>query len=232
MAARIRRTDGDFMIRLRRALGIGALLMTAAGAVSAQVPWDTPQLLAPQAPRGIGLLAVSYAVAPGDGWGAVITWRSADAPTGLGYRIAAGRGRDSVDAIGGGIEASAWITRASTAFPLDVIWTSGIGGAYGRSLQIALPVGIAAGRSLGGDVWFNPYAASRVIIEGRVGGGTASDELDLQLANEIGVNMSFDGERRFIVRVAAAIGDRSALAVGAHLGGGRRKELSASADRP
>jgi hypothetical protein len=220
------------MMLIRHALSIGALLAMTTSAASAQVPWETPQLLAPHAPRGVGMLAASYATAPGDGWGAVITWRGADAPIGLGFRIAAGQGRGERNAIGAGIEASAWIARASAAFPLDLIWTSGIGGAYGHSVQIALPLGVAAGRSFGREgVWFNPYASSRVIIEGRVGGRAPDDELELQLANEIGANLSFDRNRRLILRVAAAIGDRSAFVVGAHLGGGRREDLRASVSR-
>jgi hypothetical protein len=126
------------------------------------------------------------------------------------------------------VEASAWIVRSSVAFPLDVIWTTGIGGSYGRSAQVALPVGIAFGRSFGDDaVWFNPYASSRIIIEARFGGRAPEDELDFQLANEFGANVSFDRNRRFMLRMAAAIGDRSAFALGAHLGGGPRGVVSA-----
>jgi hypothetical protein len=210
------------MITLRRALGIVALLVTP-GTASGQIPWETPQLLAPSAPRGVSLMAASYAAAPGDGWGVMVAFRRADAPTGLGFRIAGGQGSGGRNAIAAGVEASAWITRASNAFPVDVIWTSGIGGSYGSSMQVALPVGIAASRSFGQEtVWFNPYAASRVIIEGRLGGRAPDDELDMQLATEVGANFAFDRNRRFIVRMAAAIGDRSALALGAHLGGGRR----------
>ena len=210
---------------------VGALLAMGASAAKAQVPWETPQLLAPHAPRGMGVLAATYAAAPGDGWGMVVAWRGEDAPTGWGFRIAAGRGRGDRDAIGGGLDVSSWIARASARFPLDVIWTSGFGGSYGNSMQLALPIGFAAGRSLGdGSVWFNPYVAARVIMEGRLGGAAVDEELETQLATEIGANMSFDRNRRFIVRTAAAIGDRSALSVGAHIGGGRRNALRASTD--
>ncbi|HET9441332.1 MAG TPA: hypothetical protein VFO52_14240 [Longimicrobiales bacterium] len=217
------------MMKIRSALLVVVLFVPASRA-TAQLPWETPQLLAPHAPRGLGVLAASYAAAPGDGWGAVLTWRSADAPTGLGLRLAAGRGRAGENAIGGGIEASGWIARSAQAFPLDMIWTTGIGGSYGRSGQIALPMGIAAGRAFGGqgNVWFNPYGSARAIIEGRMGGGAPDDELDFQLATEIGANLSFDRNRRFILRTALALGDRSAFAIGGHLAGGRRADQRAS----
>lgn len=180
-------------------------------------------MLAPHAPRGVGVTAASYAAAPGDGWGVVLSWRAAAAPTGLGFRMVAGEGRGDRYALGAGVEASAWIARVSESFPVDLIWTSGIGGSYGSSAQVALPIGLSAGRSFGQEgVWFNPYAATRVIVEGRFGGRAPESELDLQLATEVGANVSFDRNRRFILRMAASIGDRSALALGAQLGGGRR----------
>lgn len=202
------------------------LLLTITSNARAQLPWETPSMLAPHAPRGLGILAASYAAAPNDGWGVALTWRKADAPTGLGFRLAAGQGRGDRPAIAAGVEASAWIARVSNNCPVDMIWTTGIGGSYGRSAQVALPVGVSAGRSFGEDaVWFNPYAATRVIVEGRFGGRAPADELDLQLATEVGANVSFDRNRRLIVRMAAAIGDRSALTVGAHIGGGRLRNV-------
>lgn len=224
------RTKRDIMVTIRSALLAVALLVLGASTSTAQLPWETPQLLAPHAPRGLGVLAASYAAAPGDGWGVVLTWRGADAPNGLGLRLTAGRGRAGDNAIGAGIEASGWISRATQAFPLDMIWTTGVGGSYGRSGQIALPMGIAAGRGFGGqgNVWFNPYGSARAIIEGRVGGGAPADELDVQLATELGANVSFDRNRRFILRTALALGDRSAFALGGHIGGGRRTDQRAS----
>ena len=198
------------------------LVLALASTTNAQLPWDTPQLLAPHAPRGLSLLAASYAAAPGDGWGAALAWRKADAPAGLGFRVAAGEGRGGRHAVAAGIEASAWVARVSATFPVDMIWTTGIGGSYGSSAQIALPIGLSAGRQFGAEsVWFNPYAAARVIVEGRFGGRAPADELDLQLATELGANIAFDRDRRFVMRMAASIGDRSALAIGAHIGGGR-----------
>jgi hypothetical protein len=214
------------MINIKRVASASVLLLALSNNARAQLPWETPSMLAPHAPRGFGILAASYAAAPNDGWGALLIWRKADAPTGLGFRLAAGQGRGDRPALAAGVEGSAWIARVSDNFPVDMIWTTGIGGSYGSSAQIALPVGVSAGRSFSGDaVWFNPYAASRVIVEGRFGGRAPADELDLQLATELGANISFDRNRRFIVRLAAAIGDRSALAVGAHLGGGRLRNV-------
>jgi len=227
MAAAARMRPTNIMTRTRYVVIVAALLLVNASAL-AQVPWETPQLTAPHAPRGIALVAANYAVAPGDGWGAVLTWRHDVAPAGLGLRVVAGRGRGETAAIGAGVDASAWVARASKAFPMDVIAVSGIGASYGNFLQIALPVGIAAGRSFGDEVfWFSPYAATRLIIEGRVGGRAPADELDLQVANELGANLSFDRERRFVLRLAAALGDRSAFAMGAHISPAARPQTNA-----
>lgn len=215
------------MRRLLRVLSVAALLLLSASQARAQLPWETPQLLAPHAPRGISMLAAAFASGPGDGWGAMISWRAAAAPTGLGFHVVAGRGSGDRDAIGAGIDASAWLAHASPEFPLDVIWTSGIGGAVGHSAQVAIPVGFAAGRSIGdGSVWFNPYGAARVTIEGRFGSHAPEQDLELLLSNELGFNVSFDRERRFILRAAAALGDRSAAAIGIHIGGGSRDVLA------
>ena len=53
-------------------------------------------------------------------------------------------------------------------------------------------------------------------------------ELEVQLANEVGANVSFGSDRRLVLRFAAALGDRSALSLGVHLGAGRRELLSVS----
>ena len=221
------------MRRFKIAAAWLTLTLAAPTNADAQLPWETPQLLAPHAPRGVSVMAASYAAAPGDGWGAMLIWRRADAPTGLGFRFAAGHGRGGREAIAAGVEAAVWIARVSDSFPVDMIWTTGIGGSYGSSAQVGLPVGVSAGRSFGDEsFWFNPYAATRVIVEGRFGGRAPADELDLQLATELGANLSFDRNRRFVVRMAAAIGDRSALAIGGHVSGVRRKDVSASARLP
>ena len=157
-------------------------------------------------------------------------WRLSEAP-GVGLRVTGGEGRGGQNAAGGGVEVSGWITRAHATFPLDLVWTTGIGASYGRFVQIALPMGISAGRSIGDDgpVWFNPYAAARMIVEGRVGGRAPDDELDLQLATELGANLAFDRNRTLALRMSAAVGGRSALAIGANIGAGRKRIISTAA---
>lgn len=214
-------------------VGCCALLLLSSASGAAQVPWETPQLVAPHAPRGVSLMGTSYAAAPGDGWGVVVAVRTDNAPAGFGFRIVGGRGRGGENAIGAGIEGAAWVVRASAGFPLDVIATTGIGGSYGHSAQIALPVGLAAARSMGDDAfWFNPYVSARAIMEGRLGGSAPDDEFELQLATELGADLSFDRERRFVLRMAAALGDRSALALGVHLGAGQKEMVRASTRAP
>ena len=215
---------------IKRAASAALLMLCWDSPASAQLPWETPQLLAPHTPAGVGVLLASHAAAPGDGWGALLTLRKHDAPAGLGFRFAAGEGRGGRRALAAGVEASAWVARASESFPVDMIWMTGFGGSYGSSAQLALPVGMSAGRQFAGEtVWFSPYAAARAILEGRFGGRAPESELDLQLATEVGANVSFDRNRRLIMRMAAAIGDRSALVIGAQFGHKRDAALTVRA---
>ncbi len=216
------------MKSLRWVVGL-VCVFAVSESLHAQVPWETPLLVAPHAPRGVSLLAASYAAAPGDGFGVIVNWRHTNAP-GVGFRIAGGQGRGETNAAGAGIDVSGWISQANKDFPIDMIWFTGVGGSYGRFAQIALPMGISAGHSFGENnpVWFSPYAAARVIMEGRVGGAAPDDEFDLQIATELGANLSFDRNRKFVVRMAASMGDRSAVAIGAHLGGGKRVQRTAA----
>ncbi|MFW6200579.1 MAG: hypothetical protein ACOC8K_08400 [Gemmatimonadota bacterium] len=46
------------------------------------------------------------------------------------------------------------------------------------------------------------------------------EEFDVSPSAEVGLDLSFDHERRVVLRAAAALGDRSALILGFALGGG------------
>ena len=195
-----------------------ALVLTAvAGPAAAQAPWDSPRMLAPRSPAGLGLIVVDWGLDPGDGVGALLTWRADPAPGGAGFRAGAARGIDD-DLIGvAGIDYSLPVLEASADFPLDLIWTVGAGASYGEYLQLAVPVGLAAGRSVeSGTLWLNPYLSARVVFASFFGSDRPHD-FRLGLAVDTGADIAIDRGRDFILRIGASLGDRPALAAGLHL---------------
>jgi hypothetical protein len=193
--------------------GLGAATRDAA----AQAPWESPQMLAPASPAGFGLYVVDWGLGPGDGVGLLVAYRGQAAPGGIGLRAGAARGFDDEVIVAGGADFSLPLFQASADFPLDVIWTSGIGAAWGDYGQVGVPIGFAAGRPLGSDaIWFNPYVSARAVFEGYFGQDRPSEDFALSLATDIGADVSFDRARRFIIRLAASLGDRHALVAGVH----------------
>jgi hypothetical protein len=197
---------------------VGLLLLgSALENAAAQAPWESPQLLAPASPEGVGLYIVDWGLGPGDGVGLMLAWRGQPAPGGIGLRGGAARGFDDDIIVAGGVDLSLPVFNASAEFPLDVIWTSGVGAAYGDYLQIGVPVGFAAGRAMGSEtIWFNPYLSTRAVFEGYFGDEKPPDDFGLSLAVDIGADVSFDRGRDFILRLAASLGDRHALIAGLH----------------
>lgn len=209
----------------RTAWGAIALFLSVLGVpaqLGAQVPWESPMMLAPGSPPGLGLLFVDFGLAPNDGMGGLLTWRNQSAPGGFGMRLAATRGGTEGDVqISGGMDVSVPMFTRSATFPLDVIWTSGAGAAWGDYLQIAVPAGFAVGRTLSGPaIWFNPYFSTRVVFEAFVGEDRPED-FDLALAADLGFDIAFDSGRDLVFRVAASLGDRHALIAGIHTTLGR-----------
>src|SRR5262245_58466810 len=162
----------------RLAARLGALLLLAApSAALAQyaVPWESPQLLRPGSPAGISILYVDYGLGPFGGKGAALVIRSETVPGGFGLHLSAAHGPgDKINLAGGnvnlaaGLDASAPLLKASAQFPLDVIWTWGLGGSYGEHVQIAVPIGVAAALAKSSSRLI-PYASARAVAEGRVG---------------------------------------------------------------
>jgi hypothetical protein len=191
--------------------------------------WESPQLLRPGSPAGLTIMAIDYGLDPFGGLGAAMVYRSKMAPGGFGLRVSAAHGPGEQLAfaggnvnIAGGIDASSPLLRASPQFPLDVIWTWGVGGSYGEHIQIALPVGVAAARAVSASAArrFNPYASARAVLEGRVGSDVLDDEATLGLAIDVGTDLVLGESRDFVVQLAVSLGDRHAAAIGFHLGGG------------
>lgn len=198
-------------------LGLGLSALTAVPA-AAQIPWESPQMLSPASPEGVGLFLADWGLGPGDGVGLLITWRGEGGAGGTGLRAGAARGLGDDMIVVGGIDYSVPVLRAGDSFPLDVLWSVGAGASYGDYLQVGVPVGFAAGRPVeSGTLWLNPYLSGRVAFEAFVGGGRPEDDFRIGLAVDIGADVAFDRGRDFLLRLGASLGDRHALIAGLHV---------------
>jgi hypothetical protein len=201
-------------VRIATCATLAAMLYALPAA--AQVPWDSPQLLAPGAPRGLSVLFVDYGLRPDDGTGVMLGYRTREAPAGIGARLATTLPVDSVR-VSVGVDVAMPLFEHSATFPLDVLWTTGIGGAWGRYGSVGVPIGFAAGRTLAGDnIWFNPYVSTRVVLETHFGGRRPDEQFAMAVAADVGADVAFDQRRRVVLRGALSLGDRRAVVIGLH----------------
>ncbi len=205
------------MNRSRRSTSMAALLLTGAalmlpGQASAQAAWDAPMLLAPGAPAGWGLHLVDPS--PGDGIGALVTWRANPAPVGLGFRVGLVEGAQSDVAVIGGFDVSGALYRGDAQTPVDLMWFAGAGVGLDDDVRLSFPAGIAAGWAFNGpEVQFRPYVAPKIFLDAFLGlDDDTRDDLDLGVAVEIGLDLAFS--QPWAIRTAASFGDRDALSIG------------------
>jgi len=205
-----------------RIAGAVAVLAFVSSPVSAQVAWESPFLLSPQTPSGLGIMLIDPS--HGDGIGVLGTWRANPAAEqGIGFR--AGVAEDGGDdiAVFGGIDLTGPLVRATDHFPADVIWMFGAGIGVGDDVLLSVPAGLSLGTALEADgVVFSPYVAPRVVLDGILGdndrgngprnGDYDGDDLNVNFAVDIGMDLEFS--RDWIVRFAWSLGDHDALGIG------------------
>jgi len=204
----------------RRALAVAGLVVAVTAVVrplQAQIAWDTPMLIGPDAPAGLGI----FVMEPWPGDIAVMgTYRTSPVPVGLGFRVGVGEGaaddRDPDDddgddlAVFGGVDLSGFLLRATGDVPLDVLWFTGAGVGIGGDALFSFPLGLSVGINLESEgVSFRPYAAPRVMLDVCVGDDTrfcrVRDGLELDVAADLGLDLAFDP--RWLIRFAATVGD-------------------------
>lgn len=204
----------------KRVAGLAmGLFLLAAGNLSAQVAWDAPLLVAPQAGSGTGILLMEAAA--GD-VGVMGTWRTARGAGSLGFRVGIAEDWRGDVGVFGGVDFAGAITRANRDFPLDVSWIVGGGLGIGDDLFLAFPFGISAGHTFKGDgVDFTPYLSPRVILDAyswRDFRGDRHNDLELNFAADIGLDIGF--QQGWTIRFGLTFGDlfqrsdRDALAIG------------------
>jgi len=178
-------------------------------------------MIGPESPGGLGIHWLRAESLPGDGDAFFATWALPGTDRSVSLRGGVGEGRNDELAGFGGIDLRAVLARHDDAQPLDIGWNAGIGASYGEYLVVSAPVGISAGRSWSsGSVWFAPYLGLGAVLDYRRGEEAPDEEFALEPSAEVGVDLSFDRARRFVIRAAASLGDRQAVSVGVALGGG------------
>lgn len=201
----------------------GSLSALAPAAAAGQILWDAPRMIGPESPAGVGFYWLRAEALPADGDAVFATLPLPG--TGGGVTLRGGLGEGATDELAGfgGIDVRALIARHDESQPLDIGWNAGVGGSYGEYLIVSVPVGLSAGRSWSsGSVWFAPYVGLGAVLDYRRGEEAPDEEFALEANAEVGVDMAFDTARRFILRAAASLGDRQAVAVGLAIGGARR----------
>ncbi len=204
---------------MRARLLWGAVILGIAGVshLEAQVGWDSPMLVAPGSPGGLQVLLIDPHAS--DGVGVLGIWRQRSAPGGLGFRVGVTEDHRDDAVVFGGVDFSGTLTSASSEFPLDVIWVSGIGASLPDDLLVSVPVGLSMGKAIQSpDVTLLPYGGPRVVIDAFLGDDERRDDIGIDVVVDLGLDLAFDAG--WAIRFGATVGDRQAVAIGASFGSG------------
>jgi hypothetical protein len=207
-----------------RSLGLPFVLLAFAPiGLEAQFAADTPRLLSPNGPGGLGVYWVQADTYPGDDVAVLATWAMPGLPPALRLRGGVGKGAADEQAIFGGNDVQTFLAQAREGMPLDLDWQAGAGLGVSDHAAVSVPVGLTAGVSWSsGSVWMAPYVAAGITADLRFGGDFEGEEFEIDPALDVGLDLSLDSARNLVIRAAASFGDRQALAVGAAVGGGSR----------
>ncbi len=199
----------------------GGLFAGGAAPGTAQVAWESPMMLAPGTPAGVGFFLTDPH--PGDLLAVMVTYRAQTAPRGMGLRFGITEEEFDEISIFGGADFSGPLLPATDEFPLDVIWIAGVGAGFSDDeFVVGFPLGISAGRVFDTEsARFTPYLSPRLVLNGEFGDGregdsVGTDNLALEVAIDLGIDFAFSN--RATLRFGAAIGDRDALAIGVNFG--------------
>jgi hypothetical protein len=168
-------------------VGMLLLALAAPGAAHAQVAWDAPLLLPPRPGAGIGIYLVD---ASSGGLGVLGTWRPGDWNYGLRVGIAEAGG-DADLAVYGGLDYVSRLHSANSNFPLDVEWLAGVGASISDIVRLSVPVGLTAGHTFNASTAaFVPYLSPRIALDAWFG-DEFEDNLDIDFAVDLGVDLRF-----------------------------------------
>lgn len=188
-----------------------ALLPVLPAPAQGQVAWETPMLISPDVPDGLGIYLMD--VAGGD-IGLMMSWRGAGSSWGLRGGIAEAAGDDI--GVFGGLDFGGGVHRETTSFPLDVDWFTGVGIGASDDAVLTVPLGLTFGhRFQATNAVFVPYFAPRVHLDALFGNDTG-DDMELGLSVDLGLDLRLSRSRGApVIRFGASIGDHEGLALGA-----------------
>ena len=170
---------------MRRSFVIVLAIGLAVAPLSAQVVFDGPPLIGPASPNGLAIYLANPE--PGDGLGALATWRYSRGSVDVGYRGLVGQGADDDLALGGGLDISGVLSRGLEDTDIDVIWWTGVGVGIGDDVIVSAPIGIVAGwTGEGDDVVFSPYLGGHVALDFTSFDG---DEVVLDVSLDVGMDL-------------------------------------------
>ncbi len=183
-------------------------LVLLATPVSGQVAFDGPPLIGPASPNGLAIYLANSD--PGDGLGALVTWRQSRGGINVGYRVLVGEGVGSDLALGGGIDVSGVLSRGLEDSEIDVLWWTGVGAGIGNDVMVSVPLGIVAGwTGEGDDVVFSPYLGGHIVLD-----FTSIDGDELVFDASLDVGMDLELTSGWVVRFGLSLGGRDAMAFG------------------
>jgi hypothetical protein len=199
-----------------------ALSLASVDPAASQFVWDTPRMIGPESPGGLGVYWMRSGALPGDSDAVMGTWTLPGFGGAVAVRGGGGRGVAGEPAGFGGVDVRAPLARHDDRQPIDLEWTGGVGAGVGQYVLISAPVGVAAGRSwASGSVWFAPYVYLGIALDYAFGDAAPDDEFDVQGSAGVGFDLALDRGRRFVIRTSAALADRQTFAVGFAVTGGR-----------
>jgi hypothetical protein len=194
---------------IRTGLAVAALAFSPLRA-AAQIPWDSPWLLPPNAEDGFGLFLID--VAGGD-LGVMGMFRSPSYNFGIRAGIAEARGDDL--GVFGGLDFNGDLTRSTTEFPLDIDWLVGIGVGIVNGALISAPLGLTLGHEFQGDgIGFVPFLSPRVVLDACLDCDDRNDDNDLNLDFAADIGLDLKVTRSFLIRFGATLGDREGVGIG------------------
>lgn len=187
-----------------------AVLLALPGEGRAQVAWDTPLLVPPAPPPGLGVYLMD---AYGGKLGVMGAWRASY----WNFQVRAGLAEDSPGgdlAVFGGVDYSGAVTRDTRDFPLDIDWIVGAGASIGDGAWLSFPAGLVVGHTfVAENVRFTPYLSPRVMLDAFLDtGGEDGSDMDLDFAADLGLDFRFSNALLF--RFGGTLGDRDGVAIG------------------
>lgn len=191
-----------------------------AASAEAQIAWDAPLAVHPYQVSG---WTVWVADADPADFAVIGQWRGASGETDFGLRAGIGEDRFDDVSVFGGVDVTGPLLRQSDpAFGLD--WVAGAGLGVSEDVLLSIPFGIVVGWDIPLEsATLQPHAGPRVILDAWFGDddspgsgpGRDDDDVDLELAVDLGVDLVFDSG--WTLRFAGTAGGREALAIGVGL---------------